>query len=127
MAIEHIRLSQNAKDQLIKLKRVTAIEHWNELCRWAFCVSLAEQSLPPAARIPADSNVEMSWKVFGGRYADLYLALLKDRCVRDGLDTDPEVLSQQFRLHLHRGISYLAGNKELRKIDDLVSLALRAA
>ncbi len=127
MAIEHIRLSQRAKDQLIKLKRVTGIDHWNELCRWAFCVSLAEQSVPPATRIPADSNVELSWRVFGGRYADLYLALLKERCVRDGLGIAPEVLVQQFRLHLHRGISYLAGNKELRKIDDLVSLALRAA
>lgn len=127
MAVEHIRLSQQAKDQLVKLKRVTGIEHWNVLCRWAFCLSLSEQSMPPAARIPADSNVEMSWKVFGGRYADLYMALLKERCVRDGLGTDPETLAQQFRLHLHRGISYLAGNKNLRKIEDLVSLALQAA
>ncbi|MBB04752.1 DNA sulfur modification protein DndE [Pseudooceanicola sp. C21-150M6] len=122
MAIEHIRLSQQAKDQLIKLKRVTGIEHWNVLCRWALCVSLAEQSVPPQAKIPADSNVEMSWKVFGGRYADLYIALVKERCVRDGLGVDAETVAQQFRLHLHRGISYLAGNKELRKIDDLVAL-----
>ena len=122
MAIEHIRLSQQAKDQLIKLKRVTGIEHWNILCRWALCVSLAEQSVPPASKIPADSNVEMSWKVFGGRYADLYIALVKERCVRDGLGVDAETVAQQFRLHLHRGISYLAGNKELRKIDDLVAL-----
>lgn len=122
MAVEHIRLSQQAKDQLIKLKRVTGIEHWNELCRWAFCVSLAEPSVPPPAKIPADSNVEMSWKVFGGRYADLYTALMKERCVRDGLGTDPDVLAHQFRLHLHRGISYLAGNRELREIDDLVAL-----
>lgn len=64
----------------------------------------------------------MSWKVFGGRYADLYIALVKERCVRDGLGVDAETVAQQFRLHLHRGISYLAGNKELRKIDDLVAL-----
>jgi DNA sulfur modification protein DndE len=127
MSVEHIRLSQQAKDQLIKLKRVTGIEHWNVLCRWALCVSLAEQGMPPPAKIPADSNVEMSWKVFGGRHADLYLALLKERCVRDGLGTDPETLSQQFRLHLHRGISYLLGNKQLRKIDDLIALAAAAA
>lgn len=122
MAIDHIRLSQQAKDQLIKLKRVTGIEHWNVLCRWALCLSLAEQGVPPQSKIPADSNVEMSWKVFGGRYADLYIALVKERCVRDGLGTDPDIVAQQFRLHLHRGISYLAGNKELRKIDDLVAL-----
>ena len=123
--IEQIRLSQRAKDQLIKLKRVTGINQWNELCRWAFCVSLAEQSVPPVSRIPVDSNLEMSWKVFGGRYADVYLAILKERCLLDGIGTAPEVLAQQFRLHLHRGISYLAGIRELRKIDDLVSLAMR--
>lgn len=122
MAIEHIKLSQKAKDQLIKLKRVTGIEHWNVLCRWALCLSLAEKSIPPKSKIPADSNVEMSWKVFGGRYADLYMALMKERCVRDGLGADPETVAQQFRLHLHRGISYLAGNKDLRSIDDLVAL-----
>ena len=124
MAIEHIRLSQRAKDQLIKLKRSTGVENWNILCRWAFCISLCERSVPPPAKIPADSNVEMSWKVFGGRYADLYLALLKERCLRDALGTDPETLAQQFRLHLHRGISYLASNKQLRKIQNLISLAV---
>lgn len=124
MAIEHIRLSQRGKDQLIKLKRATGVENWNILCRWALCISLAERSVPPPAKIPADSNVEMSWKVFGGRYADLYLALLKERCVLDSLGTDPETLAQQFRLHLHRGISYLASNKQLRKIQDLISLAV---
>ena len=46
MAVEHIRLSKQAKNQLIKLKRVTGIEHWNVLCRWALCVSLSEQSMP---------------------------------------------------------------------------------
>lgn len=122
MAIEHIRLSQKAKDQLIKLKRVTGIEHWNVLCRWALCVSLAEASIPPQSKIPADSNVEMSWKVFGGRYADLYMALIKERCVRDGLGVDSDTVAQQFRLHLHRGISYLFGNKKLRSIDDLLAL-----
>ncbi|WP_088343790.1 MULTISPECIES: DNA sulfur modification protein DndE [Rhodomicrobium] len=127
MAVDHIRLSQQAKDQLVKLKRVTGIEHWNVLCRWAYCVSLSEQSVPSIAKIPADSNVEMSWKVFGGRYADLYMAILKERCVRDGLGTDAETLAQQFRLHLHRGIAYLAGNKDLRKIDAFASLVLQAA
>ncbi len=123
MAVEHIKLSQQGKDQLIKLKRVTGIEHWNVLCRWALCVSLAENSVPPSMKIPADSNVEMSWKVFGGRYAEVYLALLKERCVRDGFGTDPETLAQQLRLHMHRGISYLAANKSLKKIDNLIALA----
>jgi DNA sulfur modification protein DndE len=124
VAIEHIRLSQQGKDQLIKLKRVTGIEHWNVLCRWALCMSLAESRVPPVTKVPADSNLEMSWKVFGGRYAEVYLALLKERCVRDGFSTDPDTLSQQLRLHMHRGISYLAADKSLRKIDNIISLSI---
>lgn len=123
MPIEHIRLSKQAREQLIRLKRHTGIEHWNVLCRWAFCRSLAESGTPPPAKIPADSNVEMSWKVFGGRQSDLYLALLKARCLRDGIELDEEHLSQQFRLHLHRGIGYLANDRELRSISALASLA----
>ena len=51
MAIEHIRLSQQARDQLITLKRRTGIAHWNVLCRWALCRSLAEPAPPPAVRL----------------------------------------------------------------------------
>ena len=82
--IETIRLSQQARDQLIKLKRVTGLKNWNVLCRWAFCRSLAEPSVPTPVKIPTDSNVEMTWRVFGGAQADLYLAVLKVRCRRDG-------------------------------------------
>ena len=118
--IERIRLSQQARGQLIKMKRMTGIMHWNVLCRWAFCASLAEPTIPPTAKIPADSSVEMSWRVFGGIHQDIYLALLKERCKRDGLGTDNEVLASQFRLHLHRGISYLAAERNIKNISGLV-------
>jgi DNA sulfur modification protein DndE len=126
MPIEHIRLSKQAREQLIRLKRHTGVEHWNVLCRWAFCRSLAEETPTAPARIPADSNVEMSWKVFGGRQSELYLALLKARCLRDGVALDDDTLSQQFRLHLHRGIGYLANDRRLKGISALVELAPRA-
>ncbi|MGB8699650.1 MAG: DNA sulfur modification protein DndE, partial [Thermosynechococcaceae cyanobacterium] len=64
--VERVRISQAAKDQLIKLKRVTKIDQWNILCRWAFCRSLVEPTPPSPVAIPADSNVEMTWQVFGG-------------------------------------------------------------
>lgn len=122
--IEHIRLSKQAREQLIRLKRYTGIEHWNVLCRWAFCRSLAEPSVPPPAKIPADSNVEMSWRVFGGRHHEVYLALLKERCLCDGLGTEDDVLASQFRLHLHRGIAYLSSDRRLRdSIDAFVAQA----
>jgi DNA sulfur modification protein DndE len=123
--IERIKLSQTAKDRLVKLKRATKIDQWNILCRWAFCRSLAEASIPSPVPIPADSNVEMTWKVFGGDMADLLLIALKQRCHEDGLGTDKETLITQFRLHLHRGIGYLAGDLSIKKIEDLISLTLK--
>jgi DNA sulfur modification protein DndE len=64
--IEHIRVSAQAREQLIKLKRSTGIKNWNVLCRWAFCVSLNLKERPIGHDIKADSNIEMSWKVFAG-------------------------------------------------------------
>jgi len=120
MAIDTIRLSEQARDQLIKLKRVTGIKHWNVLCRWAFCTSLAEPTPPTPSRIPTDSNVEMTWKVFSGAHGEVYMALLKARCHRDGQGTSDEVLATQFRLHLHRGIGYLVADRRMRDIGGLL-------
>lgn len=122
--VERIKLSQAAKDQLIKLKRVTKIPTWNVLCRWALCRSLAEPSMPSPVPIPADSNLEVTWQVFGGAIADQLLIALKQRCHNDGLGTDVETLATQLRLHLHRGIGYLAGDPNLKSINDLCQLAL---
>lgn len=120
--IERIRLSQTARDQLVKLKRVTKIEQWNILCRWAFCFSLAEPSIPPSIVIPADSNLELTWRVFGGELSDILILALKQRCYNDGLGIDSETLATQFRLHLHRGIAYLAGDVNLKTIEHLIDL-----
>lgn len=119
-----IVLSQTAKEQLTKLKRNTKIDQWNILCRWAFCRSLAEPTIPSPVPIPADSNVEMNWRVFGGELSDILLIALKQRCHNDGLETDKETLASQFRLHLHRGIGYLAGEQNMKKIEDLIQIAL---
>lgn len=124
--LERFKLSQSAKDQLTKLKRYTKIDQWNILCRWAFCRSLAEPSIPSPVPIPADSNVELTWRVFGGEIADSLLIALKQRCHNDGLECDQETLATQFRLHLHRGIAYLAGDLTLKKIENLIEVALES-
>lgn len=120
--IERVRLSQTAEEQLIKLKRNTKIKQWNILCRWALCRSLAEPSVPSPVPIKTDSKVEIAWNVFGGEIADILLIALKQRCQQDGLGTDKDTLKQQFNLHLHRGIGYLAGDNAIEQIEDLVEL-----
>ena len=121
--IERVRISKTAEDQLIKLKRNTKIKQWNILCRWAFCRSLAEPNVPSPVPIK-NYSIEIAWNVFGGEIADILLIALKQRCHQDGLGTETETLKQQFTLHLHRGIGYLAGDNNIQQIEDLAALSL---
>lgn len=118
--IRTVRVTERGKDQLIKLKRFTGIKQWNVLCRWALCSSLAEKAPPSPTPIGDLSNVEMSWPVFAGSLGDVFLVLLRQRCHEDGLPTDDASVAEQFRLHLHRGIGYLAATNRVRQIEDLV-------
>ncbi|AFZ00970.1 DNA sulfur modification protein DndE [Calothrix sp. PCC 6303] len=124
--IERVKLSQTAKEQLIKLKRITKIEQWNILCRWALCRSLSEKTPPSPTPIRLDSNVEMTWRVFGGEISDMLLIVLKQRCYNDGLGTEKETLAEQLHLHLHRGIGYLAGDSNIKKVEDLIELVTKS-
>lgn len=128
MPIENVTLSAKARDQLTALKRRTGIENWNVLCRWALCVSLAEATPPANAKHAADSSLEMAWKTFAGQHDELYWALIRQRCEIDGIDpSDEEIVANSFRQHLHRGIAYLAGDKDLQSIGDLVRRAVHIA
>ncbi|MFI9393706.1 DNA sulfur modification protein DndE [Streptomyces bauhiniae] len=120
MSLENIRLATPSKDRLSRLKRTTGISQWNVLCRWALMLSLADSSTPLVRDVVTDSNVEMSWRTFAGQYGDLYLALLKQRCVTDGLEPTDENVSKTLTIHLARGIGYLGAHKEMTTIEGLV-------
>jgi DNA sulfur modification protein DndE len=122
MFIESVRITAQGREQLSRLKRHTGIEGFNVLCRWAFCVSLAEPTRPPTTKFGGDGGVEMTWRTFAGTLSEVYIALLKQRCKEDEVEITPDQLAEQLRLHIHRGLGYLAGNKKLRSIHDLVSL-----
>lgn len=113
MTIDAVRLSQPARDRLVWLKRTTGITQWNVLCRWALLLSLKDPSTPLVKEVVTDSNVEMTWKTFAGAQGDIYLALLKQRCVADGEELTEENVAKTLVVHLHRGIGYLGGEKHL--------------
>ncbi|MFC3914310.1 DNA sulfur modification protein DndE [Pseudaeromonas sharmana] len=115
--IEHIRLSEKAKQQLIVIKRKTGIENWNVLCRWALCLSLAEESIPPFEDIQTDSSVEMTWKVFSGELSDELRSIFLNRIHLDFEEIDEKEIATQFKLHLHRGISFLI--RKINTIDEI--------
>lgn len=125
MITKQVRLSQESKDHLSRLKSKTGIKNWNILCRWALTYSLAENTLPTGILSASDSNLEMSWYTFGGEYAEIYEVLMKAWCIKMGLPTDDETLSKYFRLNLERGIAYLCGTGFIKSIDDLLGLAVK--
>ena len=122
--IDSIRLGKRAKHQLISLKRKTGIPNWNVLCRWAFVLSIREPSRPRQVSDSLDGGVEMTWRTFGGDYADIYEALLKSRCLSDKHELTPSELSQQLRQHIYRGIGYLATSNRISNVAELAALAL---
>ncbi len=123
--VDVVRVDERAKNQLMTLKRRTGIKNWNVLCRWALCVSLAESSNPAEQEIGTLSNVEMSWSTFGGPAADIYAAIIRARCETDGIPQTPAAVAEQFRLHLHRGITYLVSSERTKTLRGLVSFALQ--
>lgn len=126
MIIRQIKLSNQSKEKLSRLKGKTGIQNWNTLCRWALCFSLSEDTVPTDFELAADSNVEMTWHTFtGDTNHEIYAALIRARCIKDGLPTDDETLAKHFKLHLNRGIAYLSGTNVIKSIDDLINIALK--
>ncbi|WP_435112170.1 DNA sulfur modification protein DndE [Nocardiopsis synnemataformans] len=121
MSLETIRLSQAARDQLVRLKRTTGIPTWNVLCRWALAISLQDPSVPLVRDIITDSNVEMTWRTFAGTYADVYRALLVHRCVLDGEEPTDAAVARALTIHVHRGIGYLAAGSGSKGIHRLLT------
>jgi len=124
MIIKHFKLSQPEKERLIRIKARTGIQNWNILCRWALCWSLSEPSIPGGVDPLSDSNVEMDWSTFAGEYAEIYEALLRQRCIKDGLGDDDSTIIKYFRLHLNRGINHYSTRDVLKGSKDLLRSVL---
>lgn len=122
MVIENVRIVETDRDLLVRLKRTTGIKNWNILCRWAFCLSLADHHPTSVDPLGTQSNVEMTWKVFAGSLADVYWALLVQRSYEDRLEINETTLEREFNRHLHRGIGHLANISAKPSLRDLVSL-----
>lgn len=122
MIMRQIRLSNRAKERLSRLKGKTGIKNWNVLCRWAYCYSLKENTIPTPENIDGDSNVEMSWYTFAGEYSDLYEALIIAWCKHMDIPTDNDTMAKYIKMHIERGISYLSGTNFIKDLDDLLNL-----
>jgi len=106
--VEHVRVSARSKELLIKIKRRTGLEHWNEICRVALCRSFANQTPPPIASKFGESSIDMEWKTFAGPHHEVLAALTILKAKLDGIDTlQRDNIADYFRAHLERGIMSL--------------------
>jgi DNA sulfur modification protein DndE len=124
MKLDALRLDEAATNRLRTLKRRTGIETRNVLCRWALCVSLAEESIPHANFVDDKKILDISWDIFAGKMASIYLGLLVERCKKEGLEITRSNLNHVLSQHVHRGIGYLLSSKSSK---DIIGLLQKAA
>lgn len=118
--VEHVRVSAKSKEVLIKVKRNTGLEHWNEICRIALCRSLSNPTPPAKLEKVSDSAIDIEWKTFAGTYQYELSALVLLRATLDRIDiTKKEDLAEYFRSHIERGIGSMQNAKHINLVINL--------
>jgi DNA sulfur modification protein DndE len=116
MKLTKIRLTKDASNRLRFLAGKTGLTP-NLLCRIGFCLSLAESTVPKPDDF-RDEDREFNRYTLLGEYDALFIALLKERCVTDGVAD--KKLPDYFKAHMNRGVTLL--QQRTRNLVDLVAL-----
>ena len=122
MKLNRLRVCEEVSNRLSILKGRTGVTP-NILCRIGFCLSLNDPSIPNPADYPPESDREIDRHTLTGPWDRLFVALIKERCKQDSLPLTDEVLANQFRAHINRGVLLLY--KQVRSINDLALLMPR--
>lgn len=121
MRINKIKLTKDTSERLKQLKARTGLTP-NILSRLGFCLSLNEPAIPDPGQYPEEDR-EFNRYTLLGEWDDLYVALLKQRLAHDHLPDD--VLEDQFRAHLNRGVMSLGGL--VKSVSDIATVVERAS
>jgi len=118
MSYNRIRLSKSATNRLSLLKGRIGITP-NILCRVGFCLSLRDPIVPNAENYDEEGQ-EINRYTLTGEWDKFFVALLKERLIKDGLDINRDLFSQ-LRAHMNRGaISLYDKVKTLEDFQDLL-------
>jgi DNA sulfur modification protein DndE len=122
--LNRLRIRKEVAQRLITLKARTGLTP-NILCRIGFCLSLTDPTMPSAQEAEDDGErpaveKEINRHTLTGQWDPLFVALIKERCHRDGLSLDDEALADHFCAHIDRGVLLLY--KRVRTLNDLARL-----
>ena len=119
--VEIVKVSSKGRDILIQAKRNTGLKQWNELLRWAFCISLANPDRPKIM-VGLDAGIDsIEWQTFAGSNSHTFIAAFLARAQKDNIQlADQAAVSTYFRAHIERGIASL---RNLKKLNTLIILA----
>lgn len=117
MKFNRLRFSKEASEALNKMKNRMGL-NWNVICRIGFCISLNDMVEPNPANYKADGDIDIDRKILIGNEEELYIALLKQRCIIAGIDESQYV--EYFKAHMNRGVILLS--KRIGSVKDFAQL-----
>ncbi len=115
-----IRISEDATYKLRSLKAKTGLTP-NLLARIALCYSLEQGTQNNL--VPMDEHgQEFNRFTLTGEYDDYFVGLIRERCVKDGLDPEKEFM-KVFKHHLNNGV--IAINGRIKCLGDFQNLLVK--
>ena len=118
--IDQLRTSESIKNLLTRIKSITSIQNWNVLCRWGFCFSIKQSTLPRMVDEKLD-GVEIDYDVLVGKNKIIYTQLLINNLRKNNIEINKENLTKYLYAHVNRGINIIY-NFKLKGISGLLSL-----
>ena len=118
--IDLLRTSASVRNSLTRIKTITGIPNWNIICRWAFCLSLKQTSLPREVDEKLD-GIELDYDTLVGKNKSIYTQLLINNLASHKVEIDKKNLTKYLYAHVNRGVNIIYTNK-IKDISGLMSL-----
>ena len=101
--IEQLRTSSTVKNLLTRIKAITSIQNWNVLCRWGFCLSIKQSSVPRMIDEKLD-GIEIDYDTLVGKNKSIYTQLLINNLKHHNIEINKENLTKLIGFIILQGV-----------------------